>query len=901
MAEKDWPKYASSLLNVMRKKNNVAAANAAGSKISLEYSDDSSSEDIMDALRILNLPLNSDAARLIIDLRALFLQEQERADAAEKAAAELSAQLSKKSSENSSLLVSLKVEQDKVLNFSKRDDDQRMVIADLKKALLSSSPPPSPTSITATDTLFVDDSTNVEVIAETKPQEFNSLFISSSVKSLKDSLMEKETQLQALQSNFNAMKIDMKTKDEEILALKRSIHDVTSSLSSTREKLQESTEKLEATDEKASFFHHQVTEYKSRLENWLTDANEERTKLQSALENAKKSSEQKGETIIVLRKSLVDSLALLKPLRSQIACMEQDIRGLKRRLGSSQLYAYHIIDSLEEIKCKHAELQTKYDSKVAELDLLSSNSLPLLPKLHEEVKQGPQFTPAKQKDRMPLSDRNMFLKDDSTGGGSEVDKFVLQEELKKKSEELDAAIFSQNQLNASLLEAQKMVNEFKEQLATTEAEKHDIQNLLEKLQRNPRTRSEMEILQEMEEFQLAKTALEVEKKKITEDWPSLIQLELLETEIARLKDEKCALLATIEEMKAGVSKALVSQGNDEVRARMTKLTREIESLSRNLESMKLDHKMILSEKNRDIRELTTERDRIKQALKEVEIMHSKLKPYWEAPSSKEIEAAADRYEQKIRKLETLIAENEKKLCQADAKVQVEMASKNALHDELHKMESELNCVDSIKATLQELQNESAELTREIDVLREEQGMMISEHEKDLQDIQETRHYLAESIDALKELYSYVPREISFVNHTEGNEENVMVTEGATSDGQEIHVPLSDAELAEGFAALEARLFELGCLYQITKNKLRSEVRLRKALEETVQQLTNEVQEMKEEIDSLSKALHFSENELMRTKRIAKDAVVQVDDLTRVLNKRRGELRRREEFRKAVFP
>jgi hypothetical protein len=46
-------------------------------------------------------------------------------------------------------------------------------------------------------------------------------------------------------------------------------------------------------------------------------------------------------------------------------------------------------------------------------------------------------------------------------------------------------------------------------------------------------------------------ALEVEKKKITEDWPSLMQLELLQTAIARLKDEKWALLTTIEEMKLG--------------------------------------------------------------------------------------------------------------------------------------------------------------------------------------------------------------------------------------------------------------------------------------------------------------------------------------------------------------
>jgi uncharacterized protein YukE len=411
----------------------------------------------------------------------------------------------------------------------------------------------------------------------------------------------------------------------------------------------------------------------------------------------------------------------------------------------------------------------------------------------------------------------------------------------------------------------------------------------------------MDYLQEMEELQSAKMALEEDKKKITEEWPSLIQLELLETEIARLKDEKCALLVTVDEMKAGISNVLVSQGNDEIRARLSELTQEIESLSRNLESIKLDHKMILSEKNRDIRELTIERDRIRQALKDVEVMHSKVKPYWEAPSSKEIEAAADRYEHKIRKLETLVAESEKKLCQADAKLQVEMADKTALHNELHKMESELSCMDSMKATLQELQNESAEITREIDILREEQGLMISEHEKDMQDVQETRLYLAESIDALKELYSYVPREISFVNHNEGNEETPMVIEGVTSDGQGVHAPLSDAVLAEGFAALETRLFELGCLYQVTKNKLRSEVRLRKALEETVQQLTTEVQEMKVEIDSLSDALHYSENELMRTRRIAKDAVVQVDDLTRVLNKRRGELRRREEFRKAVFP
>ncbi len=68
--------------------------------------------------------------------------------------------------------------------------------------------------------------------------------------------------------------------------------------------------------------------------------------------------------------------------------------------------------------------------------------------------------------------------------------------------------------------------------------------------------------------------------------------------------------------------------------------------------------MIRSEKNRDIRELMIERDRIRQALRDLEMMHCKLKPYWEALSSKEIESAASAagtYEQKHRKLESLIA------------------------------------------------------------------------------------------------------------------------------------------------------------------------------------------------------------------------------------------------------
>lgn len=65
--------------------------------------------------------------------------------------------------------------------------------------------------------------------------------------------------------------------------------------------------------------------------------------------------------------------------------------------------------------------------------------------------------------------------------------------------------------------------------------------------------------------------------------------------------------------------------------------------------------MIRSKKNRDIRELMIERDRIRQALRDLEMMHCKLKPYWEAPSSKEIEAAAGTYEQRHRKLKSLIA------------------------------------------------------------------------------------------------------------------------------------------------------------------------------------------------------------------------------------------------------
>jgi len=89
------------------------------------------------------------------------------------------------------------------------------------------------------------------------------------------------------------------------------------------------------------------------------------------------------------------------------------------------------------------------------------------------------------------------------------------------------------------------------------------------------------------------------------------------------------------------------------------------------------------------------------------------------------------------------------------------------------------------------------------------------------------------------------------------------------------------------------------LYQVTKNKLNAEVRSKKLLEDTLQQLTAEADEMRDAIDSLSDALQHSEAELLKTKRMAKDAFVQVDDLTRVINKRRGELRRRGEPRQAV--
>jgi len=181
MAEKDWPRYASSLLQAIRKnKDDQKGTTIDSNQISLEYSEDS--DDVSGTLGILGLSPDSDAARLIVDLRTLFLKEQARADVAEKNIAEMSAQLAKKASENNSILVSLKVEQDKVLSMSKRDDDQRMIIADLKQALQKSSPP-SPTTITATNTLYGISITNNEevMVGESISHELNTLMDGSSL------------------------------------------------------------------------------------------------------------------------------------------------------------------------------------------------------------------------------------------------------------------------------------------------------------------------------------------------------------------------------------------------------------------------------------------------------------------------------------------------------------------------------------------------------------------------------------------------------------------------------------------------------------------------------------------------------------------------------------------------
>eukprot|EP00590_Aulacoseira_subarctica_P004989 CAMPEP_0172430244 /NCGR_PEP_ID=MMETSP1064-20121228/53697_1 /TAXON_ID=202472 /ORGANISM="Aulacoseira subarctica , Strain CCAP 1002/5" /LENGTH=65 /DNA_ID=CAMNT_0013176171 /DNA_START=45 /DNA_END=238 /DNA_ORIENTATION=+ len=65
MAEKDWPRYASSLLQAIRKnKDDQKGTTIDSNQISLEYSEDS--DDVSGTLGILGLSPDSDAARLIV-------------------------------------------------------------------------------------------------------------------------------------------------------------------------------------------------------------------------------------------------------------------------------------------------------------------------------------------------------------------------------------------------------------------------------------------------------------------------------------------------------------------------------------------------------------------------------------------------------------------------------------------------------------------------------------------------------------------------------------------------------------------------------------------------------------------------------------------------------------------
>jgi len=678
-------------------------------------------------------------------------------------------------------------------------------------------------------------------------------------------------------------------KDQEIIELKENLHEVSSSLKYTEEKLRESTEKLEVTDERASFFSYQVTEYKGRLESWLTEANEERRKLQSSLEAANQGCRQKEETIIVLRKSLVESLALLKPLRRQVACTEQDVRGLKRRLGSSQLYAYDLIDTLEDLKRNYFELQAKFDFECSGNGLLQVKTSPHFQELHGETLELNFQSEYQEHTENPEEGKKEAHETHVSGEAFS----SLQEELRRKTEELDNVKRKQKVLQASLKDAQHSALQLKEKLANAEKETDDLQNFLERLKTSPRTRSEMDLLQAMEECQASKVALDAEKSRILSEWPALTSIDLIETELARLKEEKSALLSTIEKLKSDLPEEKNFKENFDLKSRLSALTQETKSLSETLESMKLDHKLILSEKNRDIRELVIEKERISKAIKDVEDVQCKLRPRWEVSSSKEIAAGADRYEYRIRQLEAAIAENQKYLSEKEADLQEEKANSNAMQTEIEKKESELSDLRAFKKKMQKLHERSIHLTKEVNRLRTTQMEIIAESERDMHDSNEEKRYLAESIQRLKDLYSYVPREITIV------EKPKDVIESLGDMPRELHLPISDDDLAEGFSALETRLFELGCLYQVTKNKLNAEVRSKKLLEDTLQQLTAEADEMRDAIDSLSDALQHSEAELLKTKRMAKDAFVQVDDLTRVINKRRGELRRRGEPRQAV--
>eukprot|EP00592_Proboscia_alata_P008708 CAMPEP_0194358586 /NCGR_PEP_ID=MMETSP0174-20130528/5734_1 /TAXON_ID=216777 /ORGANISM="Proboscia alata, Strain PI-D3" /LENGTH=1694 /DNA_ID=CAMNT_0039128931 /DNA_START=492 /DNA_END=5576 /DNA_ORIENTATION=+ len=79
------------------------------------------------------------------------------------------------------------------------------------------------------------------------------------------------------------------------------------------------------------------------------EADEKISQMQEDLDEANDTINTKNQLELMLRESLRETLGMLKPLQQHITFTEQNIRGLKRRLGSAQLLTYETDDKLKQV------------------------------------------------------------------------------------------------------------------------------------------------------------------------------------------------------------------------------------------------------------------------------------------------------------------------------------------------------------------------------------------------------------------------------------------------------------------------------------------------------------------------------------------------------------------------
>mmetsp|Transcript_40566 Transcript_40566/g.41249 ORF Transcript_40566/g.41249 Transcript_40566/m.41249 type:complete len:132 (-) Transcript_40566:26-421(-) len=86
------------------------------------------------------------------------------------------------------------------------------------------------------------------------------------------------------------------------------------------------------------------------------------SQIQENFDEANDTINTKNQLELMLRESLRETLGMLKPLQQHITFTEQNIRGLKRRLGSAQLLTYETDDKLKQVTEElNVDLQKSHD------------------------------------------------------------------------------------------------------------------------------------------------------------------------------------------------------------------------------------------------------------------------------------------------------------------------------------------------------------------------------------------------------------------------------------------------------------------------------------------------------------------------------------------------------------